>query len=277
MRADVGDLCLGVWRFEGLRALLEQRLPLQRASTISVLGQETAGNLHNFLYQFETAMKGLDLPATADRLAKVRLGAGQPNVTTIDRLSADVRVLAETAIDELKRPVFVHLPVDKSDFYSNVAVFYGESWKAYPSAQNDMTSACRCYALGENTAAVFHSMLVLQAGLYALAGHLGLAFPTGIELQQWGNITDLIESGLHARQKETAQKQKGQTKDQLLEFYSNTAMQFTFFKDAWRNRVAHGRKSYDADEAHTILVHVKIFMIALSKQVKEAAPSGQTQ
>jgi hypothetical protein len=98
-----------------------------------------------------------------------------------------------------------------------------------------------------------------------------LAFPSGIQLRQWGVVIDQIESEIHKLHEATAQKQKGQAKDQLLEFYSNTGMQFTFFKDAWRNRVAHGRKSYDAEEAHTILVHVKIFMIALSKQVKETA------
>jgi len=274
MKANVGELCLAVWQLVTVQKLLEQRLaqPAWNTMPISVV-QHEIDHLASYLDDFEAATKGLGLRAVEDRLSKVRYRLAFPT-TRIEVLSADTRVLTETAIDALRRHVFVHLPPGKSDFYSDPSLFYGESWEVYPSAQNDMASACRCYALGENTASVFHSMCVLQAGLYALANHLGLAFPTGIELEQWGTVISQIESEVERQRKATVQQQKGQNKDQLLEFYSNTGMQFSFFKDAWRNRVAHGRKSYGADEAHTILVHVKNFMVALSMRVTEQVPTG---
>jgi SNF2 family DNA or RNA helicase len=62
---------------------------------------------------------------------------------------------------------------------------------------------------------------------------------------------------------------KGQAKDDLLTFYSEGAVQFRYFKDAWRNHVAHLREEYDRDQARSILTHTCDFMEHLAKNLRE--------
>jgi len=54
------------------------------------------------------------------------------------------------------------------------------------------------------------------------------------------------------------------------EFYSEAALNFRYFKDAWRNHVSHGRHTYDKREAYDIMVHVAGFMDHLATKIKDA-------
>jgi len=124
--------------------------------------------------------------------------------------------------------------------------------------------------LSEKTASVFHAMVVLQTGLEAFEAHLGLTcFGAS---QQWGNILTDIKKEVDKRYLAAQQMPsvQGQAKQAEIEFYAQTGMQFNFFKDAWRNRVAHGRDKYTDESALTILTSVKNFMVALSQRVKES-------
>ena len=58
---------------------------------------------------------------------------------------------------------------------------------------------------------------------------------------------------------------KGWEKDETLSFYSRVALQFRYFKDAWRNHVDHNREVYDADQAHSILIHARDFIKELAE------------
>jgi hypothetical protein len=53
------------------------------------------------------------------------------------------------------------------------------------------------------------------------------------------------------------------------DFYSEAALNFRFFKDAWRNHVSHGRHTYDKREAHEIMIHVSGFVDHLAKRIVE--------
>lgn len=48
-------------------------------------------------------------------------------------------------------------------------------------------------------------------------------------------------------------------------FYSETASQFMYLKEAWRNHVTHVRDAYDEGRAFSILNHVRELMQALEK------------
>jgi hypothetical protein len=105
--------------------------------------------------------------------------------------------------------------------------------------------------------------------LEALARHLNVTFPSPLETQQWQAIIDKLDSEIGQRTKAAAQQPKSPDKDEELKFYAHMSLQFRYFKDAWRNDTAHFRKTYDSDEARTVLTHVKNFMVALSQKVKE--------
>ena len=108
-------------------------------------------------------------------------------------------------------------------------------------------------------------MGVLQPGLYALANVVGANFDHYYASASWGKIIDLIEEAIGRLRK----AKKSDEKDDQLNFYSQAATQFRYFKDAWRNYVSHLRKHYEPDEAFLVLSHVREFMEHLASGVKE--------
>jgi hypothetical protein len=267
-KADVASLCTATWRFERVRLLWENRYSTNRTLQFSIVGENERKALDEYLNDFKAAIDNLDLNPVEDRLKKVALRCSSKD-TTVGDMCFELQMLGEVTIDELKRHVFVHVPADKVNFYGDPEKFFSVSWDAYPSAQSNMRSACFCYAMGEDTAAVFHAMGVLQKGLEALAIHLKVSFPSRLDTQQWQAIIDKLQSEINEQTKAARQKPKSEARDEELKFYANTSLQFGYFKDAWRNDTAHFRQNYESDEARTVLTHVKNFMTALSQRVRE--------
>jgi hypothetical protein len=50
-------------------------------------------------------------------------------------------------------------------------------------------------------------------------------------------------------------------------FLAESAKDFRYFKNAWRNYAMHFHEHYDASEAELILDHVKTFMVHLTENV----------
>ncbi len=176
-------------------------------------------------------------------------------------------LLLQSIKKELSDNFFLHLPGPDAALYRTPFGQMLKTFTAFPSARVDITDASRCYALGLSNACVFHCMAVLQYGLHALANKLGVAFPWSIQLENWQNIIEKIEGEIREIQK----TKKSDTKDEDLKFYSESAVQFRYFKDAWRNHVMHGRERYDPHQAQSILTHVGDFMELLSSRLKEIA------
>lgn len=267
--ADVAGLCLALWRFERMHAQWDKRYPEPHKIPFSLISHTAdLPTLKGYIDDFERIVEALELRPSRDRLRKIALRFEDSN-TTVGRLGSELRTLIEATIDELYRRTFFEVPNERLPFLSGPAKFFGTAWSAFPSAQENMTSACRCYALGEDTASVFHAMGVLQRGLESLARHLNVQFPTPVDTLQSQQIIDKLDSELGGQTRLVAQKSKSQGKDDELKFYANASLQFRYFKDAWRNDTAHFRESYDSDEARTVLTHVKNFMITLSQRIKE--------
>jgi len=70
------------------------------------------------------------------------------------------------------------------------------------------------------------------------------------------NIIDQIEKEIRTLQ----QAPKTSSRDAELKFCSEAALQFRYFKDAWRNHVSHAKETYESFEAESILTHVREFM-----------------
>ena len=104
-------------------------------------------------------------------------------------------------------------------------------------------------------------MRVLEKGLHAFADHLGVPFTIPVELQNWQNIIEPIEKEISQREKTLP---RGTAKSEELKFLSGAAAQFRYFKEAWRNHVAHSRVTYDDIEALRIMSHVHQFMDELA-------------
>jgi len=170
--------------------------------------------------------------------------------------------LQNAMTSEMESHLFLWVQCDKEKYYEHLALFGEEVSRQFPSTGQDIRAAGNCYASDNSTACVFHCMRVLEKGLHTFADHLGVPFVVPVELQNWQNIIEPIEKEIVHREKTLP---KGTAKADELKFLSGAAAQFRYFKEAWRNHVAHSRVTYDDVEALRIMNHVHQFMDELAK------------
>lgn len=183
------------------------------------------------------------------------------NTATAEVISELLHELHENILVDLSQSIFLSIHFGKREFFEQTKEPFGEKVSnIFPDAKLDISAAYRCYALDEWTACVFHLMRALEHGLRWLSLEVGLS-QDGIRLENWKNIIDRIEKKI----RELEQEKKTEDKNRKLQQWSESAAQFRYFKDAWRNHVNHSRKSYDEREADIIRIHVKAFMEHLAK------------
>jgi hypothetical protein len=182
---------------------------------------------------------------------------------TWDELATECRVLNEAIQSGLKRQLVYRYPDDPGA----VLMRWQEDWRPalekFPTASSDILAGVDCWALGHGTAAVFHFMRVLEFGLATLGNEVGVDVGT----KNWQNVINEIESTIRNMGKTLP---GGLPKVEKLQFLSEAAKEFTYFKDGWRNYVAHGRSSYDIHQARSAMEHVRAFMNHLASQLSEA-------
>lgn len=132
--------------------------------------------------------------------------------------------------------------------------------KRFVRAKADIISAGQCCALGQWTATVFHAMRVAEHGLKRMARNTKIRIPD-IDSKEWATLIGKLEDHIAEMRK---RPQRTSRLARRIERYSEAAVQFRHFKDAWRKHVAHARKDYIESEARTVLNGVKYFMRALS-------------
>ena len=197
--------------------------------------------------QFENAAENL------------RLNPGPILSIQIGQIIIDIQNLM---INEMKSHLFLWVQSEKAKYYEQLELFGGVVADNFPSTEQDIRSAGNCYASSNNTACVFHCMRVLEKGLHGFADYLSVPFVVPVELQNWQNIIEPIEKEIK-HQEQTLPK--GTAKSDELKFLSGAAAQFRYFKEAWRNHVAHSRVTYDDIEAVRIMTHVHQFMEELAQ------------
>jgi hypothetical protein len=176
-------------------------------------------------------------------------------------LADSLKKLQTILKSELSEKLVMYIPTHNAWWFNNESSFGLGVKNAFPSATEDIVEAGNCYAVDRPTACVFHSMRILEHGLRTLAQDVGLTF----DIQQWHNIIEQIESKI----KEERKLPKSIEKDKRLQFLSEVAKEFMYFKDGWRNYVMHNRTDYDIFQAYSVFSHVQSFMQHLSTQLKE--------
>ena len=178
------------------------------------------------------------------------------------------RELHNSIVSDLSSAYFLAINPDRRPFYQHTSPPFGKEVETrFQGVASDIAAASRCFALDEWTACVFHLMRVLEIGLRWLAADVGLPH-SAVENENWKNVIDQIESAI----RKLEALPKSQAKIDRVKFLSGTATQFRYFKDAWRNHVAHAHEHYDEREATMVWTHVRSFMEALA-----GAPSASAE
>jgi len=184
------------------------------------------------------------------------------------RLTRDValyetRGVQAALVAELGTHLYFVVPAGDRDYYEKPLLPKGAA-EAFPAADEELQLAGRCFVLDQPTAAVYHAMRALEAGLNAFARQLEV--PS--DRATWGPIIDRIEAAINnARQGKLTSEQRS-----LLDVFADAATHFRFLKDAWRNHAMHQRQNYDRTKAGDILRHVSQFLEHLAGAgIKEPA------
>ncbi len=166
-----------------------------------------------------------------------------------------LREMNNNLMVELATAWFLMIPADKRSMYEQLSpVFGGDVHQVFPDARRDIAAAGRCYALDEWTACVLHLMRALEYALRWLASRVSLN-PETIKGENQKNVIDQIEKQIRKMEDEP----KSASKAAKLQFLSEAAAQFRWFKDAWRNDAAHAHVYYDEREGGSIFLHVSGF------------------
>ncbi len=215
--------------------------------------------LGRFRYWRDECLKlGLGMSAKVIDRIVTKLATGQMTNGELGELCNDLRVRLG---DEMELRKFFSIEPDKQDFYQGSEFFGTDVEKAFPSAHFDIEESGRCLAFERWTASVSHLMKVLEIGLGTLAKDIGVS----AEKENWQRIINDINKKI----KEKDDKPDADWKEKK-QFYYESALQFQYIKDAWRNHVMHARKIvYDEERATSIYQHVKEFMNTLAERLHE--------
>ena len=77
------------------------------------------------------------------------------------------------------------------------------------------------------------------------------------------NMQDILNLA-DKKLKSIEQQPKSPQRDADLEYFGDSSAHFRAIKDAWRNHVAHAKRTYDERQATSIFTHVRSFFQTLA-------------
>jgi hypothetical protein len=226
---------------------------------------DDCANLAVAVAHAEAQCRRLELQISLDRASRFLPNAKQGR-HTYSTIYSELRNLTDSIKSEMADRMLLVVPLERSSFFEHPALFGPHINDKFKSAVDDIKAAGNCLAVDLNTAAIFHLMRVVEAGLRALARKERVKVKRGpLNYAEWGTIISAIELKLKGK----TPKLPGQRRAEALEFTNGVLGEFNGFKDVWRNHVSHSRKSYDSKDGLQVYFKVSDFMKRLSSRVHE--------
>jgi hypothetical protein len=230
---------LGV-ELEAKRAIIG--LSVRAGSSGSELYDHEVTEFKTLLVSIQTRCSEHGLTYTAEMAERL---LSRPLSKTNEAVFAHLTHLNDSLESELRKESVFRIPPDRAPYYETNDLFGEEVAAAFPSCEHDIRNAGSCYALGQADACVHHLMLVLERGLRALAGKVGVPYRrTG-----WRSIINEIEKKLDPKSRGPGPKLSGPE----LDFYRAANDQFGFLTNAYRNHSQHAHEPYDLPRASSTL------------------------
>ena len=187
-------------------------------------------------------------------------------VLTVSHLRSRVEDINGRINDELSRTKFYFVEAHPEYLESPSPLFGVEVADKFAGAAFDIEEAGKCLALGLTTAAVFHSMRVLEIGIKASSACLRITPPLKDGERNWGSMLRKMKEEAERRNKATPPAwQNRSDKD----FFEEIHASLDAVKNVWRNATMHVEKKYKLDEADHIFAAVRGFMKKLASRIDE--------
>jgi hypothetical protein len=217
----------------------------------------------------------LDSHVLRTQIEWLEMSLNYAGMHNLEDIANKLATLIRTIETELHDHRFYHYPRDKGRLLERTSSDWATVIAAFPKAEEDIKAAVDCYALGHNHASIYHSMMVLEHGLPALARRLRV--PVKKDRASWGGIIKDIREEIDRRHHALFQTPKGQTPPtakvakatkKLLDPCRQAAIEFSYFTENWRNHIAHVRATYDENDAKKVLEHVRSFMEVIATKLR---------
>lgn len=181
------------------------------------------------------------------------------------QIHACARELRSRIKDELSVGHFLHLSEQEANWYQPGKNPFGkEVDDKFSSCFYDIKEAGCCLGLERSTAAAFHSIRCLEAGIRALSRCLQISDPTRGSDRNWGVMLRNLKTAIEAKWPKPSDKMSGD--GQLFdEIYGSLAG----IQNPYRNATMHLDQKYTPEEAKYIFEMVGGFMKKISSRMDE--------
>ena len=181
------------------------------------------------------------------------------------RLHGRLNYVTAVLRDSLKaRHAFMLPPGSAALFQPDVPLFGSDVANKFATITYDIEECAKCIALQRATAAAFHSIRCLEAGIRALARCLSIPDPTKASGRNWGSMLKDIKDAIDKKWPTSSHRLSGDG-----EFFENAYAALASMQNPWRNATMHLDQKYTVEEARNIFEVVKGFMARLASRMDE--------
>jgi hypothetical protein len=234
---------------------------------------EAVAKLWEYLAPVEKEILNLDMPTARYRIAKLQALFSTGAATTYHSLELELGELWDAIERDAREEYFCHYQKYKIQYFKNMGNDLALVFQNFSSTREEIIAGVDCYALGHNTACVFHMSRVGEMGLRIIAEERGVksikkrGASVPVEWATWGEVFNAIEPRLT----EIRHKPNGPKKDAALAFYDTIKSDLKAIQSLYRDQTMHLRGSYDDAEAQSAMFRVRQMMTTLASKLDEAS------
>jgi hypothetical protein len=181
-----------------------------------------------------------------------------------EQANEHVRDINRRLRDELNSVTIFAIGQTEALLYDPVAPHFGSDVATkFPSAQYEIEEAGKCLSVGRSTAAAFHSIRCVEAGIRAVSRCLSIPDPTRGADRSWFNLLKAIKQEIDHRWPPSLIK-SGDAETLDLAYAALAGMQ-----NPWRNSTMHLDQVYTLEDAKHVFEIVGGFMRKLASRMDE--------
>ena len=237
---------------------LRRQVPHVDEAAVASLGtalDQTADAVRQMVSIAEASCEQLQLSSSIAMLRRIRNGLESP--FGLEDVGGWVRELGQRIEDDLTGRAFRFIPTDRAKHLEvDVPSFGQDVTHTLPLLAYDIEEASLCIGYGRYTAAVFHLMRVMEAGVRHLAKKLKVP-AANVAGPNWSDVQRAINDKIATLPTNTPKRRARKHALQEVSVY------LQHVKNAWRNPVMHPDRKYSQSEAESIFRNVGEFMRAL--------------
>ena len=205
--------------------------------------------------------------ATLDKLLRALSSPAPPSHGVIRPLFQE---LQGRLVDEMSSTVYLSLSLTEATHFET----WWEGWESalerFPDSFRDIEEMRKCYALARYSAAIFHSVNVVEIGLIELGSFLAISDPKS----GWTAVSNALSNTVKRKYADRSPFERNN-----FDFLEQVHGTVEALKNAWRNKISHAQGrllvlpgSFTPEIAEEILLATRSFM----RRLADGLPPGGT-